>query len=82
MQLYQCQFCRQMVEVWVQGAGSLSCCGSPLKLLGIGRVSPSGCQAQHDPPLDLREVVIGGKSRWEFPESRELPPENDRLADW
>jgi desulfoferrodoxin-like iron-binding protein len=81
MLIYQCQFCRQMVEVRVQGAGSLSCCGSPLKLLGIGRVCPSGCQAQHEPPLDLREIVRGGKSRWEFPESRELRPENDRLAD-
>jgi desulfoferrodoxin-like iron-binding protein len=82
MQLYQCQFCWQMVEVWVQGAGSLSCYGSPLKPLGIGPVGPRGCQAQPKPPLDLREVVRGGKSRGEFPETQELRPENDRLADW
>jgi len=79
MQLYECQFCRQMVEVLVQGPGSLSCCGSPLKLLRIGRVSPSGCREQHEPPIDLLEVVSGGKSCWEFPKSREPLPENDRL---
>ena len=78
--VYRCRTCGNLVKVIVWGGGELSCCATPLQLLG--QDGASGFREKPEPPLDLREVVSGGKSCWEFPESQELLPENNRLPDW
>jgi len=78
--VYLCRTCGNLVKVLDWGGGELSCCAAPLQLLG--QDGASGYREELEPPLDLREVVSGDKSCWEFPGSGELLPENDWLPNW
>lgn len=78
--VYQCRGCGNVVELLVLGGGDLSCCGAPLKLLGPGRLD--GSREKGELPLDLQQVVIDGKSFWEFSESGERSRAGERLQAW
>ncbi len=78
--VYQCRGCGSVVKLLVLGGGDLTCCGAPLKLLGPGRVE--GSREKDEPPLDLLQVVIDGKSFWEFAESGERTQVGARMQAW
>ncbi len=61
--VYKCQVCGGMVEVWNQVGGGLSCCGAPLTFFGERR--PKALRRHQAPLIDLTEVVVNGKSRWQ-----------------
>jgi hypothetical protein len=54
-----------MVEVLKQRGGGLSCCGAPLTFSGESR------RQQPAALIDLIEVVVNGKSHWQFPPAGE-----------
>jgi len=61
-QVYECRICGSLVEVRRQGGGALWCCGAPLNFRGEdGPTSP-----EHQRLLDLTEIVINGRSSWQF----------------
>jgi desulfoferrodoxin-like iron-binding protein len=78
--VYQCRGCGNVVTLMALGGGALTCCGAPLSLLGPGRVD--GSREKDEPPLDLLQVVIDGKSLWEFSESGERTPVGAKQQAW
>ncbi len=69
--VYKCQVCGGMVETWNRKGDGLSCCGAPLTFCAESR--PPARREDESPLIDLTEVVVNGKSRWQcFPPGR--PP--------
>ena len=62
-QIYECQICGSLVEVRRQGGGGLWCCGAPLK---FRREDGMPASPEHQGWLDLTEIVINGRSSWQF----------------
>lgn len=77
---YKCRNCGNVVELLVLGGGELSCCGTPLKPISQGGLED--IREMQEPPIDLMEVIIGGKSRWEFSSSREGRTVSERGRAW
>ena len=74
LELYRCNICKNIVEVVLEGEGSLVCCGEPMELLKPGTTdgenSPLG--EKHVPVIDFECEGVGVKIRvGEFPHPME-----------
>ncbi|MGV8151811.1 MAG: desulfoferrodoxin [Candidatus Nanoarchaeia archaeon] len=56
-QVYKCEICGNIVEVLHDGAGTLVCCGEPMKLMKEGSVDAS--LEKHVPVIKGKKVIIG-----------------------
>ncbi len=54
LQLYKCEVCGNTVQVILNGAGELVCCGQPM-ILQIPQRDKSETGEKHAPKLDFRE---------------------------
>lgn len=61
LELYKCKICGNIVEVVIEGAGSLVCCGEEMQLLKAG--STDGAAEKHVPVIDKECETSGIKIR-------------------
>jgi len=62
--IYECRTCGNLVKQLFWGEGELWCCGAPLS--PGDPADREGFRGLPDQPIDLTEVIIGGKSCWEL----------------
>ncbi len=53
LQIFKCNICGNIVEVWHAGVGELVCCGQPMELLG-GKLEEEGYE-KHVPVIERTE---------------------------
>ncbi len=74
--IYQCRVCGGLVAVLQPGAGGFSCCGAPLTF--FEESPPQALREAPAPLIDLIEVVVDGKARWQSPSARKAAPAGAR----
>ena len=61
-EIYKCELCGNLIEVLLEGAGELVCCGEPM-ILVEEKLSDAGLSEKHIPVfetnLDGSSVVLG-----------------------
>jgi superoxide reductase len=56
LEVYKCEICGNIVELFISGGGPLACCGAPMQLLGENTVDAS--KEKHVPVIEKGDSSV------------------------